>query len=68
MVRNRSWPAVSHYLASDTISAQDNGRTICSLTVLPSSSIVRIFYGRVSLHATSSPDDRRTKSTPMVEM
>lgn len=48
MVRKRSWPAVSHcddgqYPRRDA--AFSSVRTICSFTVLPSSSIVRIFWG-----------------------
>lgn len=46
MVRKRSWPAVSHYSTLETNSTQRylGRRTICSLTVFPSSSIVRIFW------------------------
>lgn len=43
--------------------------TICSLTVLPSSSIVRIFYRSVSEMDLGCGDrGERTKSTPIVEM
>lgn len=62
MVRNRSWPAVSHYRQQAAQSAAAQARsplpgalgaalTIWSLMVLPSSSMVRIL-----------------KSTPMVLM
>lgn len=54
MVRKRSWPAVSHYSKRTGVSVTatngaferigDKGQlTICSFTVFPSSSIVRIF-------------------------
>lgn len=48
MVRKRSWPAVSHCddcQHSRPDAAFCSVRTICSFTVLPSSSIVRIFWG-----------------------
>lgn len=46
--------------------------TICSFTVLPSRSIVRIFWNRGQRPGMSTARcgtrGRRTKSTPMVEM
>ena len=75
MVRNRSWPAVSHYpTRSVPIYSYDgcgvDSHTICSFTVLPSSSIVRIFFSLlVSYPRITMPEDvSLTKSTPIVDM
>jgi hypothetical protein len=67
IVRKRSWPAVSHYaqrlaLVSFTHESKKKRiggrRTIWSLMVLPSSSIVRIFWARVTGKSNVSNPDR----------
>lgn len=65
-MRNRSWPAVSHCVVSayqrfGRRAACGVRRTICSLTVLPSSSMVRIFCARLaSRMLTGSHADGQT--------
>ena len=58
-MRKRSWPAVSHYCLRQFQDSKAGlrGHTICSFTVLPSSSIVRIFCYCQPRHSISIRTD-----------